>query len=1491
MRTLRFLCCVCVLSTLLVPGRVSAQPAAVPAPAADTAVVEFQLPPGATIRMGDQDYPAQKNAVFTPLEPGKIYQQMVEVRLADGTKLERSLLLSGGWHIRLVVPPANSPRPEVVVQGGHSGVVFTLAFSPDERFLLSGSVDGTAILWDAKTGQQIRRLAGFTGNVMSAAFSADGQRLLLGSADGSASIWAHKTGERLLNLEPPPDMRFPEEIRSRMQKLPINSVAIRPDDAVAAISTISKVVLFDAHTGAVLRTLDSPEVQVLGVNSIAFSPDGTTLIGGTQASKDVAAVLWNSQTGEVVRTLRGQAGQTVVVACSPDGQMAATGSLDKVAVLWDMRTGQPLHTLTGHAEQVWSVAFSRDGRLVLTASPDGTAMLWDAHSGKLLTTLRPEGLYAFRDIVRSIAFSPDGRQVVTGMGTGTIAFWDLPSGTQRRTLPGLSMNTPAVCFSPDGRQARTVNGYFALNWDAATGQPTLGAIREITAIPFVASRAGSPFDRTAQQVILNLPDHAAVLVDLYTGRKIQQFQGASGDVAAMDMSSDGRWALVRLYHNRIPPYSLELWDVSTGQRFELPVTPTLTALAISADGRYGAVIGEGSSVTLLDLQTRQAVRTLQPVDLGGPTATFSLAFSRDGSRIVGGDDRGNVIFWDTATGQILRFARGHSGVYCPVWCVAFSPDGRWAISGGLDNAVVVWNVETGSPLCTLRGHTAMPIAVSISSDGRHALSGSHDGTARLWDVATGDELVKLIGMAGISEGKQITKDWLAITPEGLFDGSAGAREKVTFRMGDGLSVVPVDRFFQDFYRPGLLTTVWKGRRELPEEKLFGSKPPTVEIVSPAQGGTVESEHVVLEATVTDQGHGVKGPWLLHNGVRVLAPGKVERQGNVVRRQFQIALVEGKNRFEVRAASADGSWESEPARRELIYEKPLPKPDAYLLAVGVGKYSDESLRLSYPTVDAEAMADLFQKRGPAFYRHVHLVKLLDERATRSGILQAIGQLAARARPQDTLIVFLAGQGMLVDQQYYFLPHELRRQEKTLDEAVRGQGLLAAELGEKLAAVPALKRMVIFDTGQSGMTVTQAKRSRNPFAFRGAIERLSRAEGAFTLAALAVSPEAREVPDLGHGILSYTLFAGLGAANHGPLKDRSIRADEQVAQTLELMGFASVQTRLLTRQYWGQEQEVQHGSAGASFPLLPMLASATVSKPPSAEVPEPKAEPTTPQSSQTSSVAGVGKNQRDLFLVAVGINRYAQGALNLRFAGDDARAIARLFRERGQRAYGKVECTELIDQQATKPNIMKTLEDAAGKIRAEDVLAVFLAGHGTLVGQRYYFVPHEFHWKQDTLEQDIREQALPADVLADGMAKAKATRRLLILDTCASGGALDLGRSGRNAFAFRGAIESLGKNQGTFTLAASAAGQEAQEIETLGHGVLTYTLLAGLRAVKTGPLQDRWIAPNDPSGLIDVLDWFGFASSQVPKLTERYLGRGQDIQSGGQGMSFSILPSHE
>src|SRR5262249_40746361 len=157
--------------------------------------------------------------------------------------------------------------------------------------------------------------------------------------------------------------------------------------------------------------------------------------------------------------------------------------------------------------------------------------------------------------------------------------------------------------------------------------------------------------------------------------------------------------------------------------------------------------------------------------------------------------------------------------------------------------------------------------------------------------------------------------WLVVTPEGLFDGSDGGRQKVAFRIGNELDVLPVDYFFNDFYRAGLLASLWQGERPRPRPgiELGKRRPPTVRSPSPSNEGPVEKDRVTLEVEARDEGGGIQGPWLIHNGARLhVRDAERERRDRAVRCRFPVELVEGENRLEVLAAAEDGSPESEPA---------------------------------------------------------------------------------------------------------------------------------------------------------------------------------------------------------------------------------------------------------------------------------------------------------------------------------------------------------------------------------------------------------------------------------------------------------------------------------------------------------------------------------------------------------------------------------------------------
>ena len=190
------------------------------------------------------------------------------------------------------------------------------------------------------------------------------------------------------------------------------SVAFSPDGNTLASGGWFDIRLWDANTGAHLRTLTGHTDRVY---SVVFSPDGNTFASG---SEDDTIRLWDANTGRHLRTLTGHTGDVESVAFSPDGNTLASGSWDGTLRLWDANTGRHLRTLTGHTGDVESVAFSPDGNMIASGSEDDTIRLWDANMGRHLRTLTGH-------TGGSVAFSPDGNTLASASSDGTVLLWEI----------------------------------------------------------------------------------------------------------------------------------------------------------------------------------------------------------------------------------------------------------------------------------------------------------------------------------------------------------------------------------------------------------------------------------------------------------------------------------------------------------------------------------------------------------------------------------------------------------------------------------------------------------------------------------------------------------------------------------------------------------------------------------------------------------------------------------------------------------------------------------------------------------------------------------------------------------------------------------------------------------------------------------------------------------------------------------------------------------
>ncbi|MCA2689081.1 MAG: hypothetical protein IM467_09265, partial [Microcystis sp. M137S2] len=112
-------------------------------------------------------------------------------------------------------------------------------------------------------------------------------------------------------------------------------------------------------------------------------PDGKTLVSG---SWDNTIKLWNVETGQEIRTLKGHDSVVSSVNFSPDGKTLVS-SADKTIKLWDVETGQEIRTLKGHDDSVYSVNFSSDGKTLVSGSEDNTIKLWNVETGQEILTL------------------------------------------------------------------------------------------------------------------------------------------------------------------------------------------------------------------------------------------------------------------------------------------------------------------------------------------------------------------------------------------------------------------------------------------------------------------------------------------------------------------------------------------------------------------------------------------------------------------------------------------------------------------------------------------------------------------------------------------------------------------------------------------------------------------------------------------------------------------------------------------------------------------------------------------------------------------------------------------------------------------------------------------------------------------------------------------------------------------------------------------------
>jgi WD40 repeat protein/serine/threonine protein kinase len=709
------------------------------------------------------------------------------------------------------------------------GEVRCLAFTLDSRRLIAG-VRNHLVLFDLDAENESQPLTFGVGDyVTSAEFDPAGNRLYLAAGDQPAQIKAYDAASGR-----PVGRTFGPEWPQLADIL-----AMSPDGQRLAVAKRS--LGLDALEESTIEIWDIPQRRLLassklpvpaGVFDLCFSPDGARLAvarwmgveqnahqgaGSLRGLREYPVFLLDGQTGAIVDRL-GHPKSACMTRFSPDGQRLITltgGETGDRITIWDLHRRVPVGRI---AVQANVFAVSDDGKWLATAYHGPSYSLfgrpvsfsvYNLETRERVATWQDQTARGRVDIT-ALRFTPDGQRLAAGTVEGHLRVWDW-SGKElvaEGRVPGADQGfgVLSLVLDPSGdslvvSSGRTSSGVFSedgvvLRWNIATKEFVTLAEREVSPILCGPSRGGT-------LAVLNPP---------------------SGQVTIRDLATGASFVLV-------PP------SPAPG---EAP-RRAITALALSPDGRYLAVVDDYQTIRLVDRERDEVVHSWP----NALDTVEAIRFDPDGRTLravgrhapeAGAARIGMGISWDIESGaERARWQAGSLGSLSQsevsrYYALAeLSSDGRLAafVENPAQNdkapSVQLWDMSSGTKRATLRvegGDVRSFVGVGVDPSTKRITTLSHEGLdegargaaavfVRVWDIASGQTLRRWQVARPTSQlGREEGALRVALSPDGriaaigrvgpqvdLWDVASGLKV-LTFDLEDG-GPIRVLRFSPD----------------------------------------------------------------------------------------------------------------------------------------------------------------------------------------------------------------------------------------------------------------------------------------------------------------------------------------------------------------------------------------------------------------------------------------------------------------------------------------------------------------------------------------------------------------------------------------------------------------------------------------------------------------------------------------------------------------------